>query len=105
MSGAVAAFGGLAGILRAASAIGDAVKGVANWYNTRQLIKAGRAEAEAEQMKGQLNEIREAKAAGDAVRTDIARNPDRLREDDGFKRKHGPSERTAYNRNDASRKT
>jgi hypothetical protein len=63
-----------------------AVAGVASWLRDRQLIEAGRAEAIGSSLKLVLNEIAAADNARASVRTDLERNPERLRDDDGFKR-------------------
>ena len=63
-----------------------AVGTFASWLRNRQLIEAGRAEAIASNLKSVLDEIAAADAARDAVRVALERNPQRLRDDDGFKR-------------------
>lgn len=64
------------------------------WLLRRVSKDQGRAEAEADMNKRMVenaeavgNVILDAKAARDRVRSDIARNPSGLRDDDGFKRK------------------
>jgi len=56
------------------------------WLHDRAMISAGQAEQIAAELKGQSDALTKALAAREAVRADIARNPDRLRDDDGFKR-------------------
>lgn len=63
-----------------------AVAGVASWLRDRQLIEAGRAEAIGNSLQSVLNEIAAADNARASVRTEFERNPERLRDDDGFKR-------------------
>ena len=58
----------------------------AGWLRNRQLIEAGRAEAIASNLNSVLNEIAAAQLARDTVRADLERNPERLRDDDGFER-------------------
>lgn len=64
------------------------------WYLRRVARDQGRAEAEAELNKRMVENaeavgqvILDAKTARDRVRSDIARNPAGLRDDDGYKRK------------------
>ena len=59
----------------------------ATWMRNRQLIEAGRAEAIGVNLKAVLDEIAKADAARDGVRLAVERDPSRLRDDDGFKRR------------------
>lgn len=59
---------------------------ITSWMHDRQMVSAGQAEQIAAELKGQSDALTKALAAREAVRADIARNPDRLRDDDGFKR-------------------
>lgn len=57
-----------------------------SWLKDKQAIDAGIAEATANHLKGALDEIRKANAVRDAVRADIAANPERVREPDKYSR-------------------
>ena len=69
----------LNGVLTAANAL-------LSWMRERQLVEAGRAEVLAGHLQAALNDIGKARAARDAVRRDVERDPSKLRDDDGFKR-------------------
>lgn len=58
----------------------------AGWLHDRQMISAGQAQQVAAELKGQSDALTKALAAREAVRADIAHNPDGVRSDDGFKR-------------------
>lgn len=60
--------------------------GFVGWLHDRQMISAGQASQVATEMKAQTDALNKALAAREAVRADIAVRPDRLRDDDGFKR-------------------
>lgn len=72
----------LALVLAAVKLLGS----LTSWLHDRQMISAGQAEQVAAELKGQSDALSKALAAREAVRADIARNPDGLRSDDGFKR-------------------
>lgn len=71
------------GLLKAALL---AMGAFAAWLKDRRLIEAGRAEIIAQNLKAALDEIAKAHLARDAVRYALERDPDRLRDDDGFRR-------------------
>ncbi len=61
--------------------------GFVGWLHDRQMLSAGQAEQVAKEMEAQTDALRKANAAREAVRADIARNPDGVRDDDWFRRK------------------
>ena len=52
----------------------------------RQLVDAGRAQQQLDSIKGQIDASKIALAARETLRADIARHPDRLPDDDPFRR-------------------
>ena len=64
-----------------------AVSALAAALGNRRLIDAGAAQAVAAHLAAALDEIGRADAVRDSVRRDLEREPERLRDDDGFKRK------------------
>jgi len=56
------------------------------FFERRQLVDAGRARQQLDAIKGQIDATKIALAARETVRADIARNPDRLPDDDPFRR-------------------
>ncbi|MCC2111165.1 MAG: hypothetical protein KDJ16_03945 [Hyphomicrobiales bacterium] len=56
------------------------------WLHDRQMITAGQAETLAAEMKGQSDALKNALAAREAVRADAAVHPERVSDDDGFRR-------------------
>lgn len=83
MSGGLASFGRIAS---AVSALADLFAPLVQAFRDKQLMKAGQAQNEAAALQGAANEKREADNAREAVRADIIKHPDKLRDDDGFKR-------------------
>lgn len=63
-----------------------AVGALATYLQERQLITAGEAVATAAAMKEQHDALVEANKAREAVRSDLARHPDKRLSDDGFRR-------------------
>lgn len=57
-----------------------------SWLHDRQMMSAGQAEQVASELKGQADALSKALAAREAVRSDLARNPGRVSDNDGFKR-------------------
>ena len=70
-------------ILRLALTI---VSELTTWANNRGLIKAGEAKELARQMEITSARITKSAEAREAVRIDLTLHPDRLRDDDGFRR-------------------
>lgn len=70
-------------ILRLALTI---VSELTTWANNRGLIKAGEAKELARQMEITSARINKSAEAREAVRIDLTLNPDRLRDNDGFRR-------------------
>lgn len=56
------------------------------WLHDKQLINAGQATQVAAELGKQHEILTKAIAAREAVRADIAKHPDRVRDDDGFRR-------------------
>lgn len=56
------------------------------WLRDRGALDAAEAELLARHLKGTLDEIEKARAARSAMAGDLERYPERLRDDDGFKR-------------------
>lgn len=56
------------------------------WLYARQLVDAGKTQAELEALRKQVQDAQIAVAAREAVRADVARNPDRVPIDDPFLR-------------------
>ena len=63
-----------------------AVSAFTGWLDRRALLAAGRAEAVSEYLKRAIDDIEAAKRARETMAGDLVRNPERLRDDDGFKR-------------------
>lgn len=59
---------------------------LAQYLSERQLIKAGEAAAVAELLRGQLDAFRRANNIRDVMGRELGEHPDRVRDDDGFKR-------------------
>lgn len=56
------------------------------WLYARQLVDAGKTQAELESLRKQVQDAQIAVAAREAVRADVARNPDGVPDDDPFLR-------------------
>ena len=56
------------------------------WLRDRGMLNTAEANIAARHLQDTLDDIRTARVARDSVVGDIERNPERLREDDGFKR-------------------
>ena len=56
------------------------------FFERRQLVDAGRARQQLDAIKGQIDATKIALAARETVRADIDRNPERLPDDDPFRR-------------------
>jgi len=56
------------------------------WLYARQLVDAGKTQAELEALRKQVQDAQVAVAAREAVRVDVARNPDGVPDDDPFLR-------------------
>lgn len=56
------------------------------WLYARQLVDAGRTQAELEALRKQVQDAQIAVAAREAVRADVSRDPDRVPDDDPFLR-------------------
>lgn len=63
-----------------------AIAAVIGYLKERELIDGAVASALNVHLKGALDEISRANAARDAVRVDALKHPDRLHDDDGFRR-------------------
>ncbi|GGB55217.1 hypothetical protein GCM10011316_29110 [Roseibium aquae] len=59
---------------------------IAATVRTRRLLAAGRAEAVAQSLTEAAHALERARAAEGAVRAELDAHPDRLRDDDGFRR-------------------
>lgn len=68
------------------SFLGTALKLIAQAWRDSQERKAGATAQAADEQKETIREIQTATDARDAAHGDIVSHPDRLREDDGFKR-------------------
>lgn len=56
------------------------------WLYARQLVDAGKTQAELEALRKQVQDAQIAVAARETVRADVARDPDRVPDDDPFLR-------------------
>ena len=56
-----------------------------NWLHDKQMIDAGQSKQIAAEMEKQHGILTKAIAAREAVRDNLARHPDKLRDDDGFR--------------------
>jgi len=69
--------------------LGALAKLLVDLFNAKQAnqntIALGQQQQQNADLKGQLDGIKKANDARDAVRADIAAHPDRLRDDDGFR--------------------
>lgn len=57
-----------------------------DWLYANRLVDAGRTARELESLKEQVNAAQKAVEARIAVERNLAANPDRVRDDDGFRR-------------------
>lgn len=57
-----------------------------DWLYARKLVDAGKAAQQVEDLKGQVDAAHKALQARLAVEREQQLNPDRVRDDDGFKR-------------------
>ena len=57
-----------------------------NWLHEQQFVQSGIAQQQLNDLRGQIHEVQLAIAAREAVRADVARNPDSLPEHDPFRR-------------------
>jgi len=57
-----------------------------NWLHEQQLVQSGIAQQQLDDLKGQIHDVQLAIAAREAVRADVARNPDSLPVNDPFRR-------------------
>lgn len=60
--------------------------GFVGWLHDKQMLSAGQAQEVAAEMKAQTDAINRALATREAVRADVAKHPDRVSDDDGFRR-------------------
>lgn len=60
--------------------------GFTQWLHDKAMIDAGQAKTVANELKAQSDALSKALAAREAVRADAAAHPDRLPDDDGFRR-------------------
>jgi hypothetical protein len=73
-------------IITLISAVLAIAKFLVGWAEKQKWIEAGAAEATLKGLQDADAAIAAANQAREAVRADIARNPDRLRDDDDFRR-------------------
>ena len=73
-------------ILSIIASVLSLAKWLVSWSERQGWIEEGRKQVILESLQRADDEIAKANAAREAVRTDIAANPDKLRDDDGFKR-------------------
>jgi hypothetical protein len=73
-------------IITLISAVLAIAKFLVGWAEKQKWIEAGAAEATLKGLQEADAAIAAANQAREAVRADIARNPDRLRDDDDFRR-------------------
>jgi len=57
-----------------------------SWMHDRQMLSAGQAEQVAKEMEAQTDALRKANAAREAVRADLAKHPERVKDQDEFRR-------------------
>lgn len=60
--------------------------GFVGWLHDRQMLSAGQAEQVAKEMEAQTDALRKANAAREAVRADLAKHPERVKDQDEFRR-------------------
>ncbi|MEP2707793.1 MAG: hypothetical protein ABJQ71_15195 [Roseibium sp.] len=72
--------------LAALRAVAGFLREITALVRERQLLKAGRAEAIAETFKEAANALQHARNAEHAIRAELDAHPDRLHDDDGFRR-------------------
>ncbi len=73
-------------ILSIIASVLSLAKWLVSWAERQGWIEEGRKQILLESLQRADHEIESAQAARAAVRTDIANNPDGLRNDDGYKR-------------------
>lgn len=59
---------------------------VFEWLYARQLIDAGKTQQQLEALSAQVRDAQVAVAAREAIRATLASDPDRVSDDDGFRR-------------------
>jgi len=74
---------GWVGVLKLLLSLADQL---ASFMHDKQLMDAGAAKAVSASLKGALDEIQKATEARDRVRRGADAHPERLRDDDGFRR-------------------
>lgn len=67
-------------------ALAKAVGALTTYLNDRQLISAGQAMEVASALKAQHDALERANAIRESVRGDLAKHPDSVMRDDGFRR-------------------
>jgi hypothetical protein len=73
-------------IITLLSSIAAAVVKIFEWLHEKNLVQSALAQKQLEDLKGQINGIQVAIAAREAVRADVAANPDGVPNDDPFLR-------------------
>jgi len=56
------------------------------YFNNKQLIDGGKAQAIVDSLQGQLDSLREALVAREKVREELIKKPEKIDEDDGYRR-------------------
>ena len=57
-----------------------------DWLHDKKLVESGQTQQQLTDLRGQIHDVQIAIAAREAVRADIARNPDSLPDNDPFRR-------------------
>lgn len=76
----------IAAIISFVSGLLSAAGKLFDWLYARSLVNAGRTAQQLESLKEQVNAAQKAVEARVSVERSIAANPDRVRDDDGFRR-------------------
>lgn len=72
--------------LRTLAAVVAIVAAIVDWLKKRGTISEVRADIMGIHLQGVLDEIDQAQTERDRVRTDLSAHPERVRDDDGFRR-------------------
>ena len=68
------------------SGLATVIVKIMGWLHDKNLVESGKAQQQLSDLRGQIHDVQIAMAAREAVRADVARNPDSLPDNDPFRR-------------------
>lgn len=77
---------GISTILSLLSSIASVLVKFMGWLHDQKLVESGKAQQKLDALKGQIHDEQVAIAAREAVRANLAANPDGVSDDDPFRR-------------------